>query len=420
MYRFIVLPFLVILGLATVRKVSNYPYLLLGNYVINILNRFASSSVLVSVGGISLYNNDLTVFFLLFSLLAHFNQFHIRKKNGSIAIYALMVLCSLVVGLLTYGVNSWLVYDIKIFAYNIILIVFCAFVDCEIDYEKVYVWIKGVAYCVVAYIYFAVILHAATGVQIGAYTDARPLVSHYAITLVVFIIYEVYKQLYLSERPSISVSSFICMVAIIINRYNTTWVAMFLGLVLLVVFMPNKRALFNQKFVVQLFAITIIGVFAFTTLSKTTVMDDIVDTQNKFNTIQESNNTFAARVEVWGAMLASLESETEWIFGKPMGSGYYVNYRGALWEYNPHNAYVETIMRIGLIGCIAMIFMNIKLIYQAFIAKKRIIIAIMIPIMAYWITYTYEFELSCLFGLFLHMVTAKGQAHGNYEMNEVN
>ena len=38
-----------------------------------------------------------------------------------------------------------------------------------------------------------------------------------------------------------------------------------------------------------------------------------------------------------------------------MGSGYGISYRGTIWQYDPHNGYVETIMRMGIIGCVLLL-----------------------------------------------------------------
>lgn len=413
MYQMFAIPLMLILGLRTFSKVSNYPYLLFGNFILSVLTRFFPNNTLFAIGSITVFHSDITIIFLVLTMIGHRQLFTVKKKsiNIAIAFCAVSIVLSFIDGGLTYGINTWLIADIRKFLYHIVLIVFASTCDAPIDIQKVKKWAKRIAYVVVLYIYVGTAVHSLLGIQLGAYADERPLVSHYAITLVIYILYEVYEQLYNSKKPSISLETIVAIIAVIINRFNTTWVAMFVGIFVLLIFLPQKKRLLNQRNFIIVCVIAFLALMMTTTFKNSNLMTSIFETNEKFQKMSEENTTFGTRIELWTVMLQALNKRTIWT-GLPMGSGYSYLYRGKLWKFDPHNGYVETIMRTGLIGCIALLGCYLGGFIISVRNKKVIGAAIIAAMMVYFVAYTYEFELSFILGYIL----AK---HMNQENEEV-
>lgn len=402
MYQLFTIPLMLVMGLRTLSRVSNYPYLLFCNFILSTLTRFFPDNVLFALGSITLYQNDITILFLLLTMIAHKEEFTVKRKNINIviAISFLTILFSFAIGLVSYGVNTWIIADIRKFFYHIVLIFFATTCNVKINIQLVKKWAKRIAYVLVVYIYVATVIHYVFGMQIGVYTDERPLTSHFAITLVIYILYDVYDQLYNSKNPSISLKTVIAIVSVIINRFNTTWVAMLAGIFVLIIFMPEKKKLFNTKNFIILLGVATILISMVTVFNGSSLMTAVYETGDKFKNMGSEDTTFGTRTELWASMLSRLNKRTIWT-GLPMGSGYAVYYRGALWKFDPHNGYVETIMRTGIIGCVTLIICYLSGIIASIKNKKNLGAAIIIAMMVYFIAYTYEFELSFILGYIL-------------------
>lgn len=402
MYKLFALPLMLVLGVRTFSKVSNYPYLLLGNFVLSVLTRFVSNNMLFSVGPIAVFHNDITIFFLLASMFAHIGEFTLKNKKINIIIFASLfsILFSFVLGYITYGFNTWLIYDIRKFLYHIILILFATTCDVKINIASIKKWVKRIAYGLVVYIYIGTAIHYVFGMQLGLYTDERPLPSHYAISLVIYVLYEVYEQLYKKKKPSISLSTMFAIIAIVINRYNTTWVALLGGIIVLIIMLPEKKKLLNTRFFSQVFYSISILIIIYILFADSSFMSAVFETGDKFNNMSSRDSTFSTRVELWIAMLSTLNERTVFI-GLPMGSGYAVNYRGVTWQFNPHNGYVETIMRTGIIGCVLLSLCYVCGIISSIKGKHYFSVAAIVAMAIYFVAYTYEFELSFILGFIL-------------------
>lgn len=415
MFRLFALPLILILGFRTFSKASNYPYLLYGCLFLSFLTRFFPNNLLINLGSVAIFHNDLTIFFLLITMFAHPDEFSFKKKNINIiiALTFVIIFFNFASGLIDFGLNNSLVQDIRKFVYHIILIVFATTSDVKIDTYTVLKWAKRFAYAAVLYIYIGTFLHYTFGIQLGAYDDERPLVVHYAILLVVFILYEVYEQLYIYKYPCIAPHTIFAIIAVIINRYNTTWVALFVGIIVLMIFLPEKRRLLNPYFITLVIAIIVAVIVAMLLFANTSVMSAILTTSEKFENLGKSESTFGTRLELWGGLLATLDKKTIWT-GVSMGSGYGISYRGTIWQYDPHNGYVETIMRMGIIGCVLLLISYVYAIRKSLKNGFQVGAAIVAAMAFYFIAYTYEFELSFILGYIIALNMNKESGEEKY------
>ena len=131
MFRLFALPLILILGFRTFSKASNYPYLLYGCLFLSFLTRFFPNNLLINLGSVAIFHNDLTIFFLLITMFAHPDEFSFKKKNINIiiALTFVIIFFNFASGLIDFGLNNSLVQDIRKFVYHIILIVFATTSD---------------------------------------------------------------------------------------------------------------------------------------------------------------------------------------------------------------------------------------------------------------------------------------------------
>ena len=72
--------------------------------------------------------------------------------------------------------------------------------------------------------------------------------------------------------------------------------------------------------------------------------------------------------------------------------------------YPPHNAYVQGIMRIGVIGIVLLFGLIVITIAKASSKKQLLAIGILIASMVYLYAYMFSWEVSCIWGIIIGMV----------------
>jgi hypothetical protein len=81
------------------------------------------------------------------------------------------------------------------------------------------------------------------------------------------------------------------------------------------------------------------------------------DLEIRTKTATSERSTFLWRVEGWKALLDRQGAEPrDLIFGIPYGAGYHREVFDAEVEYSPHSWYVQTVSRVGVLGCGLMLF----------------------------------------------------------------
>ena len=75
-----------------------------------------------------------------------------------------------------------------------------------------------------------------------------------------------------------------------------------------------------------------------------------------------STGSVTWRIEGWSDLVASWsESPVNWFVGKPFGSGFARTAEGVKIDAHPHNFYIETMIRAGVGGLIALIALTVGL-----------------------------------------------------------
>ena len=358
--------------------------------------------------GISLYSNDFFVLLLILIMLLRIKtEIWRNAANICLLIFTIMSLSSCIRGLMQIGATPFFFGDLRKFLYFAVAIWFFSDTSIEYNWQKIEKKLDHFFFILSLYLVVLLCLHFA-GIRIGYYTDDRPLVSDYAIIYAAYIGFRWYRELLVQQGGKIKLSTLLMSLILVLNRYNTTWIALLGFNLVLFVFMAfcNRKVFSNFKFWLEV--ITIIGCVAIimTVFRDGVILGELSSNVDKFDL--SGDNSFTSRIEVWTAIVATFVGINA-IIGFPFGNGYNVMYRGAIWQFMPHNGYIELAGRTGYIGLIAIIILIGWIIVKALRRKKVLPVCIVMLMLIYWIAYSVTLEQGILIGVCL-MYLQKGAA----------
>lgn len=135
------------------------------------------------------------------------------------------------------------------------------------------------------------------------------------------------------------------LVFVVLLQHRTVWVVTIVGVIYL---LWRERAL-NQRMLAGLLASA--AVFFVLVVTVFQGQDDEIAEQ--LSESAQDTRTFEWRVQGWTAIMrdSGPEGPTEWLVGRPMGSGWdRVLPNGWFVDVSPHNYYIEALLRVGVIG----------------------------------------------------------------------
>ena len=142
----------------------------------------------------------------------------------------------------------------------------------------------------------------------------------------------------------------VLLVVLIALDRRTVWLAIFVGLAVLL--LRGRRLKPRAVALVVAASIVIVLVFAGDVLARD---------QSPPGTVT-STGSVTWRIEGWSDLVASWsESPVNWLVGQPFGSGFARTVEGTDFDSYPHNFYIETMIRAGLGGLIALIALTVGL-----------------------------------------------------------
>lgn len=380
------------------RIINNVIY----SYLIEILNYKLFGSVPWISVGINLYANDFTVILLLM-IIIHNKWFSIHKRQHSLwfSVFILMVVQSCIRGIVSFGFSSDFFADLRKYLYFGVAVVFFSSVNFTNEWiyykrklDKLF-WFLTIYTGVLLLFYFM-------GMPLGTRGAERPLLADYAIIYAAYTAVKWYEDLIVSEKPKITLSTLVFTVTLILNRFNTTWVALAVAILILALFrwVDINSEKIGIKTVGQIALIVVVALLFIRFMSNSVVFSKLTSSLDKFNLSED--NTFTSRLEFWSSMMATATGIYA-VIGYPFGNGFYVNYRGGIWQTIPHNGYIETLLRTGYVGVIALVISMIVLFINA-MRKKNILIVMLCAIcMVYWYAYQLTFEQGIIIGLCVQM-----------------
>jgi hypothetical protein len=142
----------------------------------------------------------------------------------------------------------------------------------------------------------------------------------------------------------------VLLVVVVVLDRRTVWVALFVGVVVLLLRGRRLRA----RTVALVVAALIVTVLAF-------AGDVLARDQAPPGTVT-STGTVDWRVEGWSDLVGSWsESPVNWLLGEPFGGGFNRTVGGSDFNSHPHNFFIETMIRAGVGGLIALIALTVGL-----------------------------------------------------------
>ena len=384
----------------TLRDSDNIIYNILFCYLCQILNYKLVGSVAWISFGVNLYPSDCTILLMIFVWIVKGMKIKKRLYMGLVGVFLIMAGQAAIRGLMTFGMSSELWGDLRKFLYFGMSILYFYNVPIkrplkafERNVYRVFNFLTIYALIIVAF-YFA-------GMPLGERANERPLLADFAIIYAAFAAYNWYKDLILSAKPEISMKTILYTITLILNRFNTTWVALLVSLGVLIISRVRDKnsTTLSKKFYFQVAIIAIlVGIF---TSSSNVIMDRLMESTAKFD--MNEDNTFSGRIELWQSMMNFVKGHYA-LIGYPFGSGFHAYYRGGYWQASPHNGYIESLLRTGYIGVVALVISIITIMKQAFVKRNILPIMLCAICMTFWGAYSLTFEQGVLIGLCAHYV----------------
>ena len=140
--------------------------------------------------------------------------------------------------------------------------------------------------------------------------------------------------------------SVIVLIFVIMLNRRTVWVAMIAGLAAL---MLRNRQL-GRRAIWLVIAVAIVAVGLFVALSGEGGGEEPVASS------ASSTGTLAWRIEGWSELVTSWsKNPANWFVGEPFGSSFARKVEGSKTTAHPHDFYIETMLRAGIAGLLALI-----------------------------------------------------------------
>lgn len=394
-----------------------FKYLLVATMLIDIFSQaYGIQIIALRLGSLTLYISDIPIILMVFFLL---RTGRIYKSKIALAwtICFLMICCSAIRGLLEHGLNLYYLSDIRTYLSLAIPIIYFYVVPQEFD-DKFWRFLNHAFILITVYCYIAWGIYASTGISLAFTEDAgglRVIGSNGAFYLSAYTLILIYKYFYVRKNKKIFIQIISQILAIIILQHNSVWAAFAIGYFSLLIFVKKENELIkNGKFNLWLLTFCAVVVFAivFILFSNSTIISNLISTFDKFAQTNTGEGTIGDRQKIWSAYINSLNA-IEWIIGKSMGSGWFVYAIHGMSQAPTHNAYIQGLMRIGLIGDIALFGLLISVSIKAYNRKKYASFAIMFSSFVYMYAYMFSLELSCIWGIIIGLLS--GNIH--YKIN---
>ncbi|MCD8016077.1 MAG: O-antigen ligase family protein [Lachnospiraceae bacterium] len=394
-------------GLYTINHRECMFKFMLFHFVLRMINHTfpVYSLEIVTLAGVSIYINDFYLLILLALIILQngFGKIIINRGEGLFYAFVLVALFSIVFGVLQYGLISDWFNETRKFLHLILPIIYYASSPVELNNENkriLQLLMRSIlAYCIVCWISALIF-----GVYLTSNGTLRCLGSDYAFFVSVYTIYLVYNDLVISENKKISFETVLFILAIILLQHNTVYASIGASIAVILLFKFGNVFLEKPRWIVQLIAICVILVVFLNTSIGSRILTPILSTFDKFNELSESmsgeeTGTIGTRITLWQSLIATLSSPLEWLFGKNIGTGYHVTWRGNEWTASAHSGYIETLMRTGLVGCICLIGSIIRNVVQHIRERDVLVASILVSVLVYWYSYSYTSEIGFLIGM---------------------
>lgn len=385
-------------------------------FILTTYEWISENTIKVSMIGFQIGISDFLCIYLLLCTILFKNKIQLIRGIRGIWYIVLVVFIIGIVRGLANNLLNLVIEDIRRLVWAFIVPVGCMrILPFSFDDRKTVHRVSNYCKIIVIFCFVCWVMDLILGIHIvsaqsDAKTTMRVLRPEQALVMAMFAIKSVYDDLN-SKDKKISVGSIILIIVVILLQHRSAWVSLVVGLTYLVIVAridsgKSKKLLTSKKFVFQICGLIIICIGVLFALRNTSLMQQFM--KGLYGLVGDKGTTFNYRQQLWTAHFATLNS-TEWVIGKPFGSGYYINFTTYGREITPHSAYVHTILRSGIIGIVCVVFYILSVLRASrkncFGAGE----AICIMLLVFFYVYTYNFFTAVILGSVVRTICERYQ-----------
>lgn len=198
------------------------------------------------------------------------------------------------------------------------------------------------------------------------------------------------------NAPKLRMFSAILGIAVVVLNRRTVWLALLAALCVVIV---RNRQLGRRLAALLLGGAVVLGLIVGSISSPGD--DQLAQSAS-------SVGTLSWRIQGWSELFEEERSFTDWVIGRPFGASFERAVgEGRIVVSNPHSFYVETLLRLGIVGVVALAWMVVRLL-RAFLVvptshdtvlNKQALLVLLTAQMVWWITWDPGPEQGILVGL---------------------
>ena len=326
----------------------------------------------VEIGGIAIYGRDAVFLAMATAGIARLCANGTRRGGATLAGWVwwallLLVAVSLLRGVQSYGANL-AGNDFRPLFYLLAGLVSLSTLPVKLSHVRdiIDIWIG------VGLILAAVAFARMIGLRIGPHVEqlpfleGRPLYAWSSLLIAQATLFAFYRERLTSRWARIPGLPYVLLVAVLISRQRTVWVAMVVCVAAMwTVFRREKMERDTQVrrhgWAICVAAAVIVVIIA---TGEGGSLERDLASSTRGATAQ--NSTFLWRLEGWSALLDQQRaSPQDLLVGVPYGAGYHRTVFRTEVEYSPHSWYVQTVSRVGVLGCVLMLIALVGLLRRA-------------------------------------------------------
>jgi len=190
--------------------------------------------------------------------------------------------------------------------------------------------------------------------QFGADAALKVLDGPYTFFLATAALLTVpYWQLRDHQARRLTMLGALLLVFVVLLDRRTVWLTMIIGIAVLLV---RGRQLRRRTVAIVVGAV-LITVAAYVALGGSAGEEPVA-------TSALGTGTLDWRIQGWSELLSGLSnSPVQWLIGEPFGTGFTREVQGTEVLGDPHNFYIATVLRAGLVGLVALIAISVGLLW---------------------------------------------------------
>ena len=302
-------------------------------------------------GGLALLPVDLII--LLCLTVTFMNRAQLVQYLGPLTapliVFSLLLVLQTIVGFVKFGTQSAL--DVRLYVAFLAVLLFVVSLQADKAIRLTHPWLIWSG--------FALLLAEANNIRLrgfgnadlvirladGSFEQSRPLVAQQAVLLAAATLVSLNAWLNKSGRW-FGLATIAFSVGVVISQQRTVWIGTIVGIILLV---PRVRL---ARVGVGLASLAFVGAILWPILSGTSEAARVA-TSLTDSAVSASLTSGTGRDRFQSNLIfldQAKSNPVSLVSGTPFGSGYFRVVAGRPEAFSPHNAYIQTLLRTGLIG----------------------------------------------------------------------